>query len=782
MSTLRLGLRLAVAGGRAGRVRALLVVGGTALGVLVLLVVCAIPAVQAHQDARMRSLWPMPDAGAASGPALLWGQQPDVDWRDRSIVVVQVATADGHAPLLPRGVDALPGPGKVVVSPALRDLLRQQPDLAQLVPGQVVGTISRPGLVRPDDLRAYVGVPPDSPGLAPVTAFADPHGSPGDVSSASAPADGSSPAEGPSRPVLTDAQRLELAVLVFLGVPVLVLIASAARLSAATRDRRLAALRLLGLTPGRTRAVAAAEAGAHAVVGAVLGAGLFWLLRPLTEPVRVAGLAWFADDLTPPAALIVAVLVGVPLACIVIALTPTFGMRRPLLVRRSGPARAPRRWRLLPLVTGVALLGWAISRPVRAGVGSDAIVPYFLAGTALAGFGLPLALPVAVRLSADRLTRRGPAVRMAARRIQLEPTATTRVVAALVTALFVSAGAQAVLVAFERTPQYLSAQRAETTGPQYLDLNAPPGTKVDVEALAHLPGVRQVRPLTEAQAGCEEGHVECVQAFVGTCRQLQLLMPTATTCDDRTAAWLGEPQPDVPSSAPLVFHPTGLEPGDPSPAFTIPPPTVSWPLATTSGVDADAHHFWSLFVPIATAGAADVVAAGSQDYSLVADGGAGPRDALAAFARRMGPQVASSSEEDMQTLRQVMQYRSILWAVTAAALFIGFAAVAITALDRAVERRRQLAAFHVLGAPRRLLRRSQLVQTLLPLAIGLPAAAAAGLLAGRAYLQLIGEGAHTPWRGVLATLGLGLLAALLVAAVSLPGIGRRVTPELLRRE
>lgn len=781
MSSLRLGLRLAVAGGRAGRVRALLVVGGTALGVLVLLVACAIPAVQARQDARMRSLRPLPPAGTASGPALLWEMRPDLDWHGRSLEVVQVAPAAGRAPLLPRGVDALPAPGGAVVSPALRDLLRRQPDLARLVPGRVVGTIGPPGLVRPDDLRAYVGVSPEAPGLQPVTAFADPHRPPSEVSSASAPADGSAPAEGPSRPVLTDAQRLELAVLVFLGVPVLVLIGSAARLSATTRDRRLAALRLLGLSPARTRAVAAVEAGAHAVVGAVLGAGLFWLLRPLTEPVRVAGLAWFAADLTPPGVLTAAVLVGVPVSCMAISLAPTLGMRRPLQVRRSGPARQPRTWRLLPLAAGVALLGWAASRPVRAGVGSDAVVPYFLAGTVLAGLGLPLALPVAVRRTADLLTRRGPTVRLAARRIQLEPAAATRVVAALVTALFISAGAQSVLVAFERTPQYLSAQRAETTGPQYVSLFPGPGERLDTAQLAGLPGVRQVVSAASAESGCREGSTTCLTAFVGTCHDLHLLVPSLSTCDDSTAAWLGELPPEAAQTTPLVFGPG--QPALPSAAtFTIPPPQVVWPLRSTADVDNFLQSSWSLFVPRTTPGAAAVVRAGAPAVTVIADGGPAPREAVLAAVRALGADVGFSTSYDEEAVRQLRQYRAILWAATAAALLIGFAAVAITALDRAVERRRQLAAFHVLGAPRRLLRRSQLVQTLLPLAIGLPAAAAAGLLAGRAYLQLIGEGAHTPWTGVLTTLGLGLVAALLVAAVSLPGIGRRVTPELLRRE
>lgn len=49
-----------------------------------------------------------------------------------------------------------------------------------------------------------------------------------------------------------------------IALPVTVLVASIARLSASIRDRRLANLRLLGLTAGRTRIVAAAEVGSRA--------------------------------------------------------------------------------------------------------------------------------------------------------------------------------------------------------------------------------------------------------------------------------------------------------------------------------------------------------------------------------------------------------------------------------------------------------------------------------------------------------------------------------------
>lgn len=64
------------------------------------------------------------------------------------------------------------------------------------------------------------------------------------------------------------ADRLVLSIVgIFLLVPVGVLLLAVSRLSAATKDRRLATLRMLGLTPRRTRWVTALENGLLALAG-----------------------------------------------------------------------------------------------------------------------------------------------------------------------------------------------------------------------------------------------------------------------------------------------------------------------------------------------------------------------------------------------------------------------------------------------------------------------------------------------------------------------------------
>ena len=139
--------------------------------------------------------------------------------------------------------------------------------------------------------------------------------------------------------------RLTAVVAVAVAVPVAVLIATVVRLSAATRDRRLAALRLLGLSPARTQAATAVEAGALAAVGAVAGAVAFVAARPgLLRVPLPRGVALPDLPLHPAPAL--AVLAGVPLLAVAVSLAPAMDLRaRAAAVRRErgahgGPLRS----------------------------------------------------------------------------------------------------------------------------------------------------------------------------------------------------------------------------------------------------------------------------------------------------------------------------------------------------------------------------------------------------------------------------------------------------------
>src|SRR5439155_17501884 len=77
---------------------------------------------------------------------------------NRDLLRITVAVV-GNAPA-PPGLSRLPGPGEVVVSPALASVLDSPVGriARERMPGRVIGLVGKDGLVAPDELVAYVGV------------------------------------------------------------------------------------------------------------------------------------------------------------------------------------------------------------------------------------------------------------------------------------------------------------------------------------------------------------------------------------------------------------------------------------------------------------------------------------------------------------------------------------------------------------------------------------------------------------------------------------------------
>ncbi|MFK0017944.1 hypothetical protein [Streptomyces sp. NPDC090798] len=115
-------------------------------------------------------------------------------------------------------------------------------------------------------------------------------------------------------------------------------------------------------------------------------------------------------------------------------------------------------------------------------------------------------------------------------------------------------------------------------------------------------------------------------------------------------------------------------------------------------------------------------------------------------------------------------------------LVIGIAAFLVSVTDRAVQRRAHITALSLIGARARTLRAVQCAQVVLPLGIGPTLALVAGKLAESSYL--VTGGGAVFWDGAgLAPLALAAVGAVAVAALgTLPLIGRRVNPELIRRD
>jgi hypothetical protein len=440
-----LGLRLVISGGREAVVRFLVLAAAVGLGVgLLLTAVAATNAVTTWNNSHAwlwtgtSSVRPGP---ATTGIAPLWWH-PSSDTFDGQTIDRFDVAATGTSSPVPPGIIHDPGPGQYYASPALAALLRTTPasELADRYPGRLAGTIGDAALSSPDSLVIVVGHTPaqlaGTPGSAPVTSIARavPRNFGGVLNRnglAYIPA---------SAGIESSGIDLILAVVALaMLAPVLIFIATATRLSAARREQRFAAMRLVGATRKQVSLLAATESTAAAVLGAAAGFGIFFLLRAPVAGIPFLGEPFFPADMSLSLPDILAVAIGVPVAAAVAA---RLALRRvhisPLGVARRATPAPPRAWRTLPLLVGLAELGFFVVHGTPASPAGEvwALLPGFLliiVGLVIAGPWLTMA---AARVMARRTSH--PGALIAARRLADDPRAAFRAVSGLVLALFVT--------------------------------------------------------------------------------------------------------------------------------------------------------------------------------------------------------------------------------------------------------------------------------------------------------------------------------------------------------
>jgi hypothetical protein len=237
--------------------------------------------------------------------------------------------------------------------------------------------------------------------------------------------------------------------LLLLAIPVLALAGQCIRFGSPARDRRLAALRLAGATPGQAVLIAAVETGGAGLLGAVLGFGALLIGRRALHRPDVQGLLPLPTDVLPPAPIIVAVLVLVPL------LASLFGallLRRviitPLGVVRRTRTRPPRLWPGVLIVGGVFApfvirpIGRLLSR-FTDGMSSDLIIPGGIGLVLLAVLGVVVGTGWIAHTTGRLLHRFGhrPAMMLAGRQLMADPWSGSRTFAALLAGVIVGAGA-----------------------------------------------------------------------------------------------------------------------------------------------------------------------------------------------------------------------------------------------------------------------------------------------------------------------------------------------------
>ncbi|MGH3264709.1 MAG: FtsX-like permease family protein [Trebonia sp.] len=335
---LALGMRFAASGGTGARIRTALTIVGVSLAVAVLLLAAAVPSMwNGHY---VRDAATTPQAGTNAQLLLL---HSNTSFHGQIVNGFTVQAA-GPRPPLPPGTARLPGPGQMLVSPALRSLLAgpSGKELLRRLGARVVGIIGASGLTAPDELSFVRGSAASRRLLSGLDVMR--------VSSWGVPS--SHPLAGPVGTLLV------IVMLVALLTPVVVFIATAARFGGEDRDRRLAALRLVGADMSSTAMIAAGETLLAALIGLLAGCALFFVGRVEMQHISIAGVSIFSGDVNPSPVLVLVVLVLVPACAVAAALA---GMRKlavePLGVSRH--VRGLRRrlwWRCVPPVLGVVLL------------------------------------------------------------------------------------------------------------------------------------------------------------------------------------------------------------------------------------------------------------------------------------------------------------------------------------------------------------------------------------------------------------------------------------------
>src|SRR5262245_10767273 len=258
--SLGLGFRLAFGGGREGLVRLAFMAIGVGLGLALLLLSLTAP--QALRGRYERMAW---QDAAYSAHSLEVDDDPIMesvdgalflavsDYYDGQPMTRAYLAALGDDPPVPPGLERAPAPGEVAVSPALGRLLASIPDreLRDRFPGRIVMTIGPAGLAHDNDLVGIIGRTPQQ--LQGVRSVGEVHGF------------------SRVRPTAWAIVAI-LAVFVMTGallvlVPMVILIVVVTRVAWKERERRLAAIRLVGATQMQVTFVAAAEAAVAAVAG-----------------------------------------------------------------------------------------------------------------------------------------------------------------------------------------------------------------------------------------------------------------------------------------------------------------------------------------------------------------------------------------------------------------------------------------------------------------------------------------------------------------------------------
>ncbi|MGV9290103.1 ABC transporter permease [Streptomyces sp. NPDC003719] len=772
---LALGVRFTVTGGREGWTRAVLTAVGVGLGVALLLLTTALPnalAVRHEREAARTDITFTDDVPAKADDTLIVANV-DTDFRDDTVRGRALDVEGAKAPL-PPGVAKFPAVGEMVVSPALKELLESDSGalLRERLPERISGTIGESGLIGSHELAFFRG----ADGLEPyleggrivrIDHFGDPD-----------------PGTEQADPVLL---LLVLVVFVVLLMPVAVFIAAAVRFGGERRDRRLAALRLVGSDSRMTRRIAAGEALAGAVLGLLFGAVFFLIGRQLAGTAEVFRISVFPSYLNPSPLLALLVAVAVPAAAVMVTLLALRGVViEPLgVVRTAKPARRRLWWRLLLPVAGLAMLYPMVGQ----GRGNGDFNQYLVTGgVVLLLVGVTALLPWIVETVVARLGPGAVSWQLAVRRLQLSSGTAARMVNGIAVAV---AGAIALQMLFAGVDDDYTRSTGKDPTQAQMEVALPSEAPVAAAAgeFRATRGVDEVFSYSEGYAGDRRRDPEnTTMITVGDCVALREIA-TLTSCRDgdvfavRGAEW--DTDVDVMALAKpgrtMYLDPTYE--GNPERSLELPwkVPSVVHEAAPRRGLLAGIDRGGFLITPKALPESLTPALTGHAYLRLdesVPDVYDRVRNTAAALDPLAYPMVWAATERT----GRFDAIRTGLFVGAACVLALIGASLLVSQLEQLRERRKLLSALVAFGTRRRTLSLSVLWQTAIPIALGLVLATVVGLTLGTVLLKMTATPVSVDWVGVLSMTGIGAAVVLVVTLASLPPLLRLMRPEGLRTE
>ncbi|MFF0486356.1 ABC transporter permease [Streptomyces sp. NPDC004435] len=774
---LTLGARFAATGGRSGLLRTLLTAAGVGFGVALLLLASSLPNMLFQREVREA-------ARAADAAHEVTSPRPDTflhytqhsSFRGAGLTGLLLKPEGPKAPT-PPGTTGVPAEGEMLVSPALAELL-DSPDgalLKERLPYKVAGTIGEDGLIGPNELR-YVA----HAGFLTTDNY-----------------DGRAERYGwsvPEEPMNAFLLLLVVIAYVVLLLPVLVFIATAARFGGEQRDRRLAALRLVGADNATTRRIAAGESLAGALLGLAVGTGLFLVARQFAGAVEIWDVNAFPSDVVPHTALALLVLAVVPVSSVLVTLLALRGVAiEPLgVVRTATPRRRRLWWRLLILAAGAALLAPTIGGIRMEDTAIDTIT--IGGGTVLVLVGLTGLLPWLVEAAVKRLSGGPVSWQLAVRRLQLSSGTAARAVSGIVVA---AAGAIALQMLFQAMESdFTSSTGHDTTRAQLqtsLDARNGDEARRTIDRLASVDGVTGTIGTTTAHVFRPgplkpgEDFAPITQFAVGDCASLRefatlpscadgdafVVLPPKGATDAPDAGWVRE---TARAGAQVALRDPEEHEGA-MPLWRVPAdaPTV------TARRDPAGLHFYGL---LATPSAIDAARLDNPQAEVMVRFDPAVPDAperVRNAALAIDPTATVRGLSDTEQSSRFTSVRTGILVGSTLTMLLVAASLLVATLEQLRDRKRLLSSLVAFGTRRSTLSWSVLWQTAVPIAVGLALAVAGGLGLGSVLLAMTNQPIRDGWVFLpVVGIGAGLIAA--VTLLSLPLLWRLMRADGLRTE